>query len=194
MTAQASLNTIRFYIILKPPLPEQFKAVVWILYVFTSFSNRHVSLLSIWLVWILYVFTSFSNFPISFNFKCEVWILYVFTSFSNYQHKGVTTWMFEYYTFLHHSQTSYHKPIKLIFVWILYVFTSFSNLSKGMKMEGCVWILYVFTSFSNSMPSGTRACWFEYYTFLHHSQTGVIFLSAPISLNTIRFYIILKPE
>ena len=34
---------------------------------------------------------------------------------------------------------------------------------------------------------------FEYYTFLHHSQTGVIFLSAPISLNTIRFYIILKP-
>ena len=101
-----SLNTIRFYIILK-------LAVIF---------QEHVA----------------------------VWILYVFTSFSNYQHKGVTTWMFEYYTFLHHSQTttSTNSPVS------------------------AVWILYVFTSFSNVLTSADSCHQFEYYTFLHHSQTS----------------------
>ena len=36
--------------------------------------------------------------------------------------------------------------------------------------------------------------WFEYYTFLHHSQTYMAKLRDDISLNTIRFYIILKPQ
>ena len=100
-----SLNTIRFYIILK----------------LTVIFQEHVA----------------------------VWILYVFTSFSNYQHKGVTTWMFEYYTFLHHSQT--------------------------LRRSYCIDSL------------------FEYYTFLHHSQTSDSVSANGNSLNTIRFYIILKP-
>ena len=33
---------------------------------------------------------------------------------------------------------------------------------------------------------------FEYYTFLHHSQTNLRILAERLSLNTIRFYIILK--
>ena len=34
---------------------------------------------------------------------------------------------------------------------------------------------------------------FEYYTFLHHSQTGIEVQEECTRLNTIRFYIILKP-
>ena len=34
---------------------------------------------------------------------------------------------------------------------------------------------------------------FEYYTFLHHSQTHFRYIPENVGLNTIRFYIILKP-
>ena len=39
-----------------------------------------------------------------------------------------------------------------------------------------------------------REMWFEYYTFLHHSQTPAAIVYDPVRLNTIRFYIILKPR
>ena len=35
---------------------------------------------------------------------------------------------------------------------------------------------------------------FEYYTFLHHSQTKTVKQTPSKRLNTIRFYIILKPS
>ena len=58
-----------------------------------------------------------------------------------------------------------------------------------------VWILYVFTSFSNMNCLYNTQCEFEYYTFLHHSQTRSRNDTEPCDgLNTIRFYIILKPK
>ena len=80
--------------------------LVWILYVFTSFSNVHLLEFVLYAVWILYVFTSFSNTNNPSIIVIYVWILYVFTSFSN---RSMRCW------------TSKD-------VWILYVFTSFSNL------------------------------------------------------------------
>ena len=35
---------------------------------------------------------------------------------------------------------------------------------------------------------------FEYHTFLHHSQTFALYCTTHISLSTIHFYIILKPQ
>ena len=146
------------------------------------------------LVWILYVFTSFSNVHLLEFVLYAVWILYVFTSFSN----------------------TNNPSIIVIYVWILYVFTSFSNRSMRCWTSKDVWILYVFTSFSNSVVVQQVTYLFEYYTFLHHSQTALsihqtmrefeyyTFLhhsqtddlerAAAIRLNTIRFYIILKPQ
>ena len=61
---------------------------VWILYVFTSFSNGLWYLNGCSFVWILYVFTSFSNIHEPNVEMSIVWILYVFTSFSNLKFKN----------------------------------------------------------------------------------------------------------
>ena len=122
--------------------------VVWILYVFTSFSNWRRQLLVLQVVWILYVLTSFSNDDTNFTCADKVWILYVFTSFSNSSSERLHNQKFEYYTFLHHSQTQY-------------------IISEIVSR-------------------------FEYYTFLHHSQTNKWHTYTSACLNTIRFYIILK--
>ena len=53
--------------------------------------------------------------------------------------------------------------------------------------------LLYFTSFSNSRLAYDGSGKFEYYTFLHHSQTTITRTVQGSSLNTIRFYIILKP-
>ena len=52
--------------------------------------------------------------------------------------------------------------------------------------------LLYFTSFSNSRLAYDGSGKFEYYTFLHHSQTTITRTVQGSSLNTIRFYIILK--
>ena len=124
--------------------------LVWILYVFTSFSNVHLLEFVLYAVWILYVFTSFSNISTWPVDPRQVWILYVFTSFSNRDILCAVHDGFEYYTFLHHSQTHFLR-----------------YTSTGL---------------------------FEYYTFLHHSQTKHQRIVVVCSLNTIRFYIILKPQ
>ena len=122
--------------------------LVWILYVFTSFSNKIIKNSSCSGVWILYAFTSFSNDICENLIITQVWILYAFTSFSNASLNLFSSFLFEYYTFLHHSQTN--------------------------------------------RCSYWRATEFEYYTFLHHSQTTILRCKENKSLNTIRFYIILK--
>ena len=78
--------------------------------------------------------------------------------------------MFQYHTFLHHSQTNYYdNNSKLSFstlrfyiilkqpqnltitkkVSVPYVFTSFSNSTYVLRRLGSVSVPYVFTSFSN---------------------------------------------
>ena len=53
---------------------------------------------------------------------------------------------------------------------------------------------YTFLHHSQTMRySRILKKWVEYYTFLHHSQTGQLIYSLLNGLNTIRFYIILKP-
>ena len=64
LPSEVRLNTIRFYIILKPTGALLILAIVWIPYVFTSFSNCVNHSGSTPVVWIPYVFTSFSNFQI----------------------------------------------------------------------------------------------------------------------------------
>ena len=144
--------------------------LVWILYVFTSFSNSICAWQRRCCVWILYVFTSFSNTVINRSCSWLVWILYVFTSFSNYtgtdiNHACLNTIRFYiilkqwnvWVPLLNRLNTIRFyiilKRIKagsaVMPVWILYVFTSFSNTVWIFTAVSIVWILYVFTSFSN---------------------------------------------
>ena len=90
--------------------------LVWILYVFTSFSNSICAWQRRCCVWILYVFTSFSNSICAWQRRCCVWILYVFTSFSNTVINRSCSWL----------------------VWILYVFTSFSNYTGTDINHACL--------------------------------------------------------
>ena len=62
------LSTIRFYIILKRILCWEVEYIVWVPYVFTSFSNTANNIISILKVWVPYVFTSFSNLKVQ---KCS---------------------------------------------------------------------------------------------------------------------------
>ena len=78
---------------------------------------------------------------------------------------------FEYHTFLHHSQTA--DPLFLVVG--VFEYHTFLHHSQTADMY-----------FGNSTP-------FEYHTFLHHSQTCFRIPSTMYGLNTIHFYIILKP-
>ena len=126
-TMTSGLNTIHFYIILKPPRIQGDCYSVWIPYIFTSFSNPvKLQRNQLWrlntihfyiilkptitgqitfFVWIPYIFTSFSNLSQTVDSGILVWIPYIFTSFSNCRSKLYGLKMFEYHTFLHHSQT-----------------------------------------------------------------------------------------
>ena len=99
-----------------------------------------------------------------------VWVPYIFTSFSNLKNATRNFLMFEYHTFLHHSQTitcagrrwtslstiHFYIILKLlqhstpcIAVWVPYIFTSFSNRNWEHHWATIVWVPYIFTSFSN---------------------------------------------
>ena len=144
--------------------------LVWILYAFTSFSNDICENLIITQVWILYAFTSFSNAWVGGIIKVNVWILYVFTSFSNDTCHCCLYDLFEYYTFLHHSQTLSNVP------WLQFSFEYYTFLHHSQTV----------------LRQRLKLSLFEYYTFLHHSQTQALICSRHFCLNTIRFYIILK--
>ena len=60
-------------------------------------------------------------------------------------------------------------------------------------MMQTVRVPYISTSFSNGIAQALGTEWFEYHTFLHHSQTNACAMPALVSLSTIHFYIILKP-
>ena len=102
LTNLPCLNTIRFYIILKPERRAKLDEPVWILYVFTSFSNR---------IW-----------------KSENAKLFEYYTFLHHSQTSTFTESssrrFEYYTFLHHSQTSNSKMKCLTRTYII-VFTLF---------------------------------------------------------------------
>ena len=80
--------------------------------------------------------------------------------------------MFEYYTFLHHSQTSD------------------SVSANGNSLNTIRFYIILKQAIINRLNSFS----FEYYTFLHHSQTPSGMFPVMLCLNTIRFYIILKQE
>ena len=100
-----SLSTIHFYIILKQSLLHRIT----------------------WLVWVPYIFTSFSNITTVRTVACMVWVPYIFTSFSNPWNAMIQIMSFEYHTFLHHSQTRTFRRSASPCVWVPYIFTSFSN-------------------------------------------------------------------
>ena len=78
--------------------------------------------------------------------------------------------MFEYHTFLHHSQTlDYMRHMKTEFEYHTFLHHSQTQMVGGRPLS-----------------------LFEYHTFLHHSQTYEGEAGADISLSTIHFYIILK--
>ena len=121
-----------------------------------------------------YVFTSFSNFVLAILITSLVSVPYVFTSFSNIGNSFSSFRVFQYHTFLHHSQTfSYccspfycfstirfyiilkQSSIRMLHacVSVPYVFTSFSNKSYPELSTTEVSVPYVFTSFSNTTTS-----------------------------------------
>ena len=100
---------------------------------------------------------------------------------------------FEYYTFLHHSQTNFHYLIR-IFPFEYYTFLHHSQTARISLLASFTFEYYTFLHHSQtSYHKPIKFFLFEYYTFLHHSQTSEDCSDALIGLNTIRFYIILKP-
>ena len=166
------MNTIRFYIILKHHHRDWRCKIVWILYVFTSFSNR-LFLRFFWLpVWILYVFTSFSN-ALRFQYRIRQFEYYTFLHHSQTECKHrPCNWLFEYYTFLHHSQTC---------------FTT-TTVRSGLNTIRFYIILKLYT---NMNASDIRLNTIRFYIILKRLCTGT---RDKTGLNTIRFYIILKPQ
>ena len=77
-------------------------------------------------------------------------ILYFFTSFSNFIWCNVFLEMFEYHTFLHHSQT----PVKSSKYFLQFEYHTFLHHSQ-----------------TECQTRSSRKL-FEYHTFLHHSQTS----------------------
>ena len=208
------LSTIHFYIILKPCLCIHSFPVVWVPYIFTSFSNSLYQMRMDRLVWVPYIFTSFSNAPTIENIQD----------------------LFEYHTFLHHSQTdipvqadedglstihfyiilkretvNMHRASCLStihfyiilkrsgiiavvdFVWVPYIFTSFSNCWRRDGKCHEVWVPYIFTSFSNNNPVRINEAfvWVP-YIFTSFSNSKTMWVGCLNSLSTIHFYIILK--
>ena len=83
-----------------------------------------------------------------------------------------STALFEYHTFLHHSQTWKRlTSVKLEFEYHTFLHHS--------QTPGLI------------LPFADP---FEYHTFLHHSQTSGAITTLSFSLSTIRFYIILKRD
>ena len=78
--------------------------------------------------------------------------------------------LFEYHTFLHHSQTIMGS----IKISMLFEYHTFLHHSQTIRVPSILMLS------------------FEYHTFLHHSQTLLLPLCAQESLSTIHFYIILK--
>ncbi len=78
--------------------------------------------------------------------------------------------MFEYHTYLHHSQTILGKPSFLL------RFEYHTYLHHSQTLIGAL--------------RDTRG--FEYHTYLHHSQTIAVAISENFCLSTIHIYIILK--
>ena len=109
MSKKESFSTIRFYIILKrgvqaPRQGRSFSTIrFYIILKLTpgSLADHRVS--------VPYVFTSFSNLHRNFLHLSRVSVPYVFTSFSNQTEGSSQPEMFQYHTFLHHSQTSNSK-------------------------------------------------------------------------------------
>ena len=188
------MNIIHFYIILKLLLSVLYLRCVWILYVFISFSNHREEELKWLTVWILYVFTSFSNVVFQLLIPCQ-FEYYTFLHHSQTEiQPGAPAGWFEYYTFLHHSQTEL-TVLSAEQTFEYYTFLHHSQTIPEYFVTIQEFEYYTFLHHSQTLIwTSTLISSFEYYTFLHHSQTGSVNISASVSLNTIRFYIILKQK
>ena len=117
---------------------------VWIPYIFTSFSNPVSILTGVKFVWIPYIFTSFSNHWTSFL----ALLLFEYHTFLHHSQTLILCIMdgyrFEYHTFLHHSQTHIRINAYLVglntihFYIILKLWAVWSDTAR-------VWIQYIFT-------------------------------------------------
>ena len=101
---------------------------------------------------------------------------------------------FEYHTYLHHSQTNWpnsHWPgcLNTIHIYIILKLVYWEDPPES------VWIPYIFTSFSNSTRKGAFKSW-----SLNTIHIYIILKQVPdprkndFRLNTIHIYIILKPQ
>ena len=143
-----------------------------------------------------------------------VWLLYVFTSFSNCLQFQNTFEQFEYYTFLHHSQTQFQQAVlserlNTIRFYIILKPKGYNKLvsdclntirfyiilkrSQTHHEHDSVWILYVFTSFSNRRTASDEMVGLNTIRFYIILKPHLAYANSADGLNTIRFYIILKP-
>ena len=164
------LSTIHFYIILKPCLCIHSFPVVWVPYIFTSFSNSLYQMRMDRLVWVPYIFTSFSNAPTIENiqdlFEYHTFLHHSQTVLCKYK---LFLW-FEYHTFLHHSQTDIPVQADEDGLSTIHFYIILKRETVNMHRASClstihfyiilkrsgiiavvdfVWVPYIFTSFSN---------------------------------------------
>ena len=135
MHVSCSLSTIHFYIILKQAWKESRKS--------NGLSTIHFYIILKRLI---------PNAP-----AICVWVPYISTSFSNRQVSALNYYLFEYHTFLHHSQTN--KALIQLSMCLSTI--HFYIILKRKGSPWCipsVWVPYISTSFSNlkfknEMPS-----------------------------------------
>ena len=161
-------------------------------YSFTSFSNTGTVLLPYGRVSVPYIFISFSNQINGFLSQSFVSVPYIFTSFSNSLLISSIFILFQYHTFLHHSQT---PPCTLIF-FILFQYHTFLHHSQTHALHTGIRFrfstIHFYIILKRQMCSFFVFLSFQYHTFLHHSQTMHFFLFLLMCFSTIHFYIILK--
>ena len=129
-----------------------FSGIVWVPYIFTSFSNASRAVSELSDVWVPYIFTSFSNYAWPCNRVPSVWVPYIFTSFSNNRLFLWDPGEFEYHTFLHHSQTRSKHERNAGGLSTIHFYIILKRLS-GVQGFWKVWVPYIFTSFSNYFHS-----------------------------------------
>ena len=118
--------------------------------------------------------------------------LLYFTSFSNSRLAYDGSGKFEYYTFLHHSQTTITRTVQGSSLNTIRFYIILKPARIITVYMTCLNTIRFYIILKQAIINRLNSFSFEYYTFLHHSQTINPCPTVALSLNTIRFYIILK--
>ena len=100
-------------------------------------------------------------------------LAYVFTSFSNGLPVCQRCQVFEYHTFLHHSQTAMPGHYDSVCLSTIRFYIILKPCGSSQCCNSCLSTIRFYIILKLSITHWIGGTLFEYHTFLHHSQTAL---------------------